>query len=262
MAILNAIMGFPSFSKEKTLLEQVQMLERLGDEYRKASGSDISDDILLTTLVRALPRPVQQHIQLGMTNTTTYQEVKDRLVAYERVSSSWTRDKILTECGANPVGAVTSYATGSDGPAPMEVNLVQKGKGKKGKTSDKASPKAKGLTTVAKAKEKAVTLEKGKGQQEGFDSRKGQQKGYGGGQQQKQKLDVNVCAYCGKSGHWPRDCHKKRADQQQQVRQVGELNDAKRETSVYNARVLDQVLRQCVCCQLSLATAALVTLKI
>jgi hypothetical protein len=73
---------------------------------------------------------------------------------------------------------------------------------------------------------------------------------------------VNVCAYCGKSGHWPRDCHKKRADQQQQVRQVGELNDAKRETSVYNARVLDQVLRQCVCCQLSLATAALVTLKI
>ena len=64
--------------------------ERLGDEYRKASGSDIFDDILLTTLVRALPRPVQQHIQLGMTNTTTYQEVKDRLVAYERVSSSWS----------------------------------------------------------------------------------------------------------------------------------------------------------------------------
>jgi hypothetical protein len=64
MAILNAIMGFPKFSQEKMLLEQVQMLERLGDEYRKASGSDISDDILLTTLVRALPRPVQQHIQL------------------------------------------------------------------------------------------------------------------------------------------------------------------------------------------------------
>ena len=36
MAILNAIMGFPSFSKEKMLLEQVQMLERLGDEHRKA----------------------------------------------------------------------------------------------------------------------------------------------------------------------------------------------------------------------------------
>ena len=211
MAILNAIMGFPSFSKEKTLLEQVQMLERLGDEYRKASGSDISDDILLTTLVRALPRPVQQHIQLGMTNTTTYQEVKDRLVAYERVSSSWTCDKILTECGANPVGAVTSYATGSDGPAPMEVNLVQKGKGKKGKASDKGKSKGKGSYNSGKGKGKGGDSGKGKGQQKGFDSRKGQQKGYGGGQR-KQKLDVNVCAYCGKSGHWQCDCRKKRAD--------------------------------------------------
>ena len=177
MAILNAIMGFPSFSKEKTLLEQVQMLERLGDEYRKASGSDISDDILLTTLVRALPRPVQQHIQLGMTNTTTYQEVKDRLVAYERVSSSWTRDKILTECGANPVGAVTSYATGSDGPAPMEVNLVQKGKGKKGKASDKGKSKGKGSYNSGKGKGKGGDSGKGKGQQKGFDSRKGQPEG-------------------------------------------------------------------------------------
>ena len=177
------------------------MLQRLGDEYRKASsGSDIFDDILLTTLVRALPRPVQQHIQLGMTNATTYQEVKDRLVAYERVSNSRTRDKILTECGANPVGAVTSYATGSDGPAPMEVNLVQKGKGKKGKASDKGKSKGKGSYNSGKGEGKGGDSGKGKGQQKGFDSRKGQQKGYGGGQQQKQKLDVNVRAYCGKSG--------------------------------------------------------------
>ena len=61
MPILNASMGFPTFSKEKTLLEQVQMLERLGDEYRKAFGSDIFDDILLN---KQLPCPVQQHIQL------------------------------------------------------------------------------------------------------------------------------------------------------------------------------------------------------
>lgn len=40
-----------------------------------------------------------------------------------------------------------------------------------------------------------------------------------------------------RSGHWQRDCHKTRADQQQQVRQVGEVNDAKHETSVSNASV-------------------------
>ena len=91
MAILSAIMGFPAFTKERTLLEQVQMLERLGDEYQRTSGTNISGDVLLTTLVRALPRAVQQHIHLGMTNATTYQEVKDRVVAYERISSSLGR---------------------------------------------------------------------------------------------------------------------------------------------------------------------------
>jgi hypothetical protein len=119
----------------------------------------------------------------------------------------------------------------------MVVNIVQKGKAKKGKTSDKGKSKGKGSYNSGKGKGKGGDSGKGKGQQKGFDTRKGQQKGYGGGQQQKQKLDVNVCAYRGKSGHWQRDCRKKRADQQQQVRQVGELNDAKHETSVSNASV-------------------------
>ena len=167
------------------------MLERLGDEYQRTSGTNISGDVLLTTLVRALPRAVQQHIQLGMTNATTYQEVKDRVVAYERISSSWTRDKILTECGANPIGAVTSYAGGSDsGPAPMEVNLVQKGKGKKGKSSDKGKGKNKGSYGTGKGKGKNYDSGKGKNQNKGYDSRKGQQKGQGNGQQYKQKLDI------------------------------------------------------------------------
>ena len=41
------------------------------------------------------------------------------------------KDKILVECGATPLGAVTSYASASDGsPAAMEVNLLRsKGKG-------------------------------------------------------------------------------------------------------------------------------------
>ena len=94
MAILSAIMGYPAFTKDRTLVEQLQTLERLGDEYYKTAGVNIAEDILLTTLVRPLPRHVQQHIQLGMDDNTTYQQVRDRVVAYERVSSSWTKDKI------------------------------------------------------------------------------------------------------------------------------------------------------------------------
>ena len=112
MAILSAIMGYPAFRKDRTLVEQLQTLERLGDEYCKTAGVNISEDILLTTLVRSLPRHVQQHIQLGMDDNTTYQQVRERVVAYERVASSWTRDKILVECGATPLGAVTFLRLG------------------------------------------------------------------------------------------------------------------------------------------------------
>ena len=107
---------------------------------------NISEDILLTTLVRPLPRHVQQHIQLGMDDNTTHQQVRDRVIAYERVSSSWTKDKILVECGATPLGAVTSYASAAGGGhAAKEINLLQsKGKGQKGKGSDKGKGKHKG----------------------------------------------------------------------------------------------------------------------
>ena len=231
MAILSAIMGYPAFTKDRTLVEQLQTLERLGDEYYKTAGVNIAEDILLTTLVRSLPRQVQQHIQLGMDDNTTYQQVRDRVVAYERVSSSWTKDKILVECGATPLGAVTSYASASDGsPAAMEVNLLRsKGKGKKGKGSDKGKGKQKGYAgDKGKSKGKGYDSGKGKGSSKG--QSKGQQKGYGGFQQQKPKIDSNTCAYGGKSGHWQRDCHKRKADQQQ-VRVVTDGQEPKPETA-------------------------------
>ena len=230
MALLSAIMSFPAFKSDRTLLEQVQTLERLGDEYQKTSGNNIADDILLTTLIRALPRAVQQHIQLGMTNSTTYQEVKDKVVAYERVSSTWTREKILVECGATPLGAVTSYASpGDSGVSPMEVNLVQKGKGKKGKGADKGKGKSKSFGNGKGKGQKGQDSGKGKYSSKG--QYKGQSKGNGSNNsQQQKKLDVNTCAYCGKSGHWQKDCLKKKADQNQ-VRVVGEASDTAHSTS-------------------------------
>ena len=230
MALLSAIMSFPAFKTDRTLLEQVQTLERLGDEYQKTSGSNIADDILLTTLIRALPRAVQQHIQLGMTNSTTYQEVKDKVVAYERVSSTWTREKILVECGATPLGAVTSYSSpGDSGVSPMEVNLVQKGKGKKGKGADKGKGKSKSFGNGKGKGQKGQDSGKGKYSSKG--QYKGQSKGNGSNNsQQQKKLDVNTCAYCGKSGHWQKDCLKKKADQNQ-VRVVGEASDTAYSTS-------------------------------
>lgn len=86
LTILSALMGCPAFNKDCTMWEQIQNLERISDEYRKASGQDISDDILLSTLVRVLPRHIQQHVQLGMDDSSTLQQVRERVLAYGPVS--------------------------------------------------------------------------------------------------------------------------------------------------------------------------------
>ena len=117
-------------------------------------------------------------------------------------------------------GAVTSYSTDSGGNAPMEVNMV-KGKGKHKGKDPYSKGKGKGKSTfLPKGKGKTKSTEKGKGKGNGGDSYKGSQKGSNTG-----KMDPNVCAYCGKSGHWARDCRKKKADMQ--VRQVENTTDPK-----------------------------------
>ena len=233
LALLNALMGMPAFTKERTCLEQIQNMERLSEEYRKASGQEINDDILLSTLIRVLPRHIQQHIQLSMDEQSSFAQVKDRVLAYERVSSTWTKDRVLADAGIAPLGAVSSYANDGGASAPMEINMI-KGKGKwKGKQqSDKG--KSKGKSGFDKGKPKGKQFDKGKGKSSSKgagDSSKGSQKGQSGA-----KLDSNVCAYCGKYGHWQRDCLKKKSDQQnKQVRVVEDVGDSKTDTTYSSA---------------------------
>ena len=85
MALLSALMGSPMFCKDKTCLEQLQLLERLAEKYRKASGRKVSDNILLSTLPRVLPRNLRQHIHLTMEETTRFQQFKQKIPAYEKV---------------------------------------------------------------------------------------------------------------------------------------------------------------------------------
>eukprot|EP00435_Cladocopium_sp_Y103_P033939 s4093_g8.t1 len=92
LGILSALMSHPSFSRDKTLLEQIHGSERLADAYRRASGTTVADDLLLTTLVRCLPKQIQNHIQLTMTESSTFEEVKEKVVSFERLSSTWAKE--------------------------------------------------------------------------------------------------------------------------------------------------------------------------
>ena len=112
LALLSAIMQFPVFGRDRSILEQVQNLERLADEYTKSAGHDVAPDILLSTLVRVLPKEIQRHIQLTMGEDATYAQVREQVLAHERIASTWSRDRVMADIGASPLGAVTSYSTG------------------------------------------------------------------------------------------------------------------------------------------------------
>ena len=172
-------------TKDRTLLDQILGLERLRAEYVRASGTDIADDVMLSVLVRALPKALQQHVQLQMSETSSYDQVRSMVISYERTTTSWSAGKIHSELGILSSGPSSNVS--NNGVAPMEIDRVEKGKqnGKsKGKSKDKNNPKSKG---------------KGKNEKS---------KGKSSQPSQRAATANDQCLHCGRYGHFKRDCWK------------------------------------------------------
>ena len=133
LAVLNALTGAPSFTKDKTLQEQVFALERISAEYTRVSGNAVGEDVMLGTLLRCLPQAIRNHVQLVMTDKSTYSQVRAYVLSYEITTTSWSPQRVQQALG------VTGAPHKDDqGPTPMEIDMVtDKGKGKgKGKSKD------------------------------------------------------------------------------------------------------------------------------
>ena len=173
LSLLQAFMQAPAFTKERPMLEQVLGLERLRAESQRCSGESVNDDLALSVLVRCLPNHIRQHVQLQMSDSTTYKSIRDYILSYEVVTASWTTAKVHNE-----LGLVQSYANSSSGVVPMEVDAIQqqqKGKGKwgkNGKSFDKG--KSKGKDGKGKGKVPWFPAQKGKGKSNDAGKGKGQ----------------------------------------------------------------------------------------
>jgi len=148
------------FQKDADITVEIGRLDETITRYQKASGETISENITRGVLLGALENEpeLQSHIFRNMSSLATYADVKNI---------------ILTSLAAQ---------RSIQGPMPMEIGAL--GKGKKGK---------------------------GKGKEKGKDGgAKGKGKDKGKSKTDKSKLE---CYYCGKTGHIKSECRSFLADQ-------------------------------------------------
>ena len=132
------------FADGKTISEQLPQFESIVNEYERISNQKYSEDAKVAAILLACPAQIRQHLHLWLTETTTYEQLKERIIQLEAVTTKWDSANSLML----PTRATSDEAT------PMEVDYVGKSynKGKKG-----GKDKGKNGEVRAKRKERVKT---------------------------------------------------------------------------------------------------------
>ena len=95
LALAQTILSFPPFEKGKTL-ENLLAFEKLVEDYERITDIAYSK-LKMETLLRCLPQHLRQHLQLNLTSTTTYSQMRTAVINYEQTTSAWTPNKIMAQ---------------------------------------------------------------------------------------------------------------------------------------------------------------------
>ena len=162
-----------TFDPRKSLNEQLGKYEEVIREYERISGTTYPEDLKVSTLVSAAPSVLQVQLHMSLSSDTTYHDLKEKVLSYERSTTKWQ--------AANGLQFPAVHQQ-EDGPVPMEIDKVTyPDGGKKGKKGDK------GKTKKGKDKSKGK-----KGKMKDADGKANKPKGN--------------CHTCGKPGHYSREC--------------------------------------------------------
>ena len=215
LAVAQALASYPSFPSSKSAMENILNYEALVAQFEELSGQTYPDELKSATLIRCTENRLREHLQLTVGDPTSYGQLKEAILNFEKASKSWTTEAVLKSL--NPIAE-----TNNNGPAPMEVdrNANEKGKGYKGKSNKGKSKgkswwsfvsygfagrgrgRGKGCGNKGKGKGKHKGKSKGKSKDNG---KKGTRKGKG--------VDVQQCRLCLEFGDWSTECPNRMTNQ-------------------------------------------------
>ena len=134
LALAQALASYPVFAKDKCCLESILVYEQTVQQFEESSSTTYPDELKVATLMRCCNSKLREFLQLNIKDSSTYVEVREHIMNYERVSKSWSQEQVLKAIQQDP------SRPDSGGPTPMEIDRIEKGKGKnksKGKSKGK-----------------------------------------------------------------------------------------------------------------------------
>ena len=205
LGLLHILMRWPEFDMKSAMLPQILKLEDSFREYERIGG------VLSGELMKSIGGQLKTYLNMTIQDSTTYETLRESILHYDQATIKWSSTMAL---GSN-------LAATGDGPAPMEVDRIWKGKGQgkhKGK-NDKGKGYEKGWKGKGKNDGKSGKGFKGSWNSNGFnqgkgswnqnsqnqsaDGKSGKSSPKGKGKSGKSK---GSCFKCGKFGHMAKEC--------------------------------------------------------
>ena len=89
LALAQALAQYPMFAKDRSVMESILQFQQTVQHFEEASGSTYP--VKAATLIRCCGNKLREHLQLSITETSTYREIRDRITSYEKVSKAWSQ---------------------------------------------------------------------------------------------------------------------------------------------------------------------------